>query len=125
MIDEELSGGLRAYSEAFYQYHYDATRRRGEAVLSAKERFLAAVGSDRGQELWAIIRALQAEADRVPGGPITNYIGASCLDSYPSRGRPQRNGRNHLPFDTGSPVGRSSYCDDVMVNNPLEDNIRG
>jgi hypothetical protein len=48
------------------------------AVLSAKERFLAAVGSDRGQELWATIRALQAEADRVPdpGGPIPNYIDA-------------------------------------------------
>ena len=34
--------------------------------------------SDRGQELWAAIRALQAEADRVPdpGGPLTNYIDA-------------------------------------------------
>lgn len=78
MVDEELSAALRAYSEACYQYRYDATRRRGEAVLSKKERFLAIVGFDRGQELWAAIRALQAEADRVPdpGGPIKNYIDA-------------------------------------------------
>lgn len=78
MVDEELSAALRAYSEAWYQYHYDAMRRRGEAVLSARERFLSAIGSDRGQELWATIRALQAEADRVPdpGGSVKNYIDA-------------------------------------------------
>ena len=78
MVDEELSEALRAYSEACYQYHHDAMLRRGEVALPVKERFLAAVGSDRGQELWATIRALQAEADRVPdpGGPIPNYIDA-------------------------------------------------
>jgi hypothetical protein len=78
MVDEELSAALRAYSEAWFQFRYDPARRRGDAVLSAKERFLAAVGSDRGPEYWAVIRALQAEADRVPdpGGPITNYIDA-------------------------------------------------
>lgn len=78
MVDEELSAALRAYQEAWYQYHYDPARQRGEAVRSGKERFLAAVGSERGSELWAAIRALQAEADRVPdpGGPLTNYIEA-------------------------------------------------
>ncbi|POH65851.1 hypothetical protein C3B61_09845 [Cryobacterium zongtaii] len=76
MIDEEFSAALRAYHEAWHQYRYDPARQRGEAVL--KERFLAAVGSERGPELWAAIRALQAEADRVPdlGGPLTNYIDA-------------------------------------------------
>ena len=78
MVDEELSAALRVYYEAWYQFRYDPARQRGEAVLSERERFLAAVGSDRGQELWAAIRALQAEADRVPdpGGPIANYIDA-------------------------------------------------
>lgn len=51
---------------------------RGEAVPSLKERFLAAVGSEWGPDLWAAIRALPAEAERVPdpGGPIKNYIDA-------------------------------------------------
>jgi hypothetical protein len=78
MVDEELSAALRAYYGAWYQFRYGPARQRGEAMLSEKELFLAAVGSDRGPELWAAIRALQAEADRVPdpGGPITNYIDA-------------------------------------------------
>ena len=78
MVDEELSAALRAHYEAWYQYRYDPARQRGEAVLSGKERFLAAVGSERGPELLAAISALQAEADRVPdpGGPLTNYIDA-------------------------------------------------
>lgn len=75
MVDEEPSAALNACAEARHQYHYDAVRRRGEAVVSAKERFPAAVGSDRGQKLWAAVRALQAEAEQVPdpGGPIKNY----------------------------------------------------
>jgi hypothetical protein len=78
VVDEELSAALRAYYGAWYQYRYDPTRQRGEAVLSEKDRFFAAVGSERGPELWDAIRALQTEADRVPdpGGPLTNYIDA-------------------------------------------------
>ena len=78
MVDEELSAAVRAHYEAWYQYRYDLARMRGEAVPSGKERFFAAVGSERGPELWAAIRELQAEADRVPdpGGPPGNYIDA-------------------------------------------------
>lgn len=87
MVDEELSAALRAYSEAWFQFRYDPARQSGESVPSVKERFLAAVGSDRGPELWAAICALQAEADRVPdpGGPIRNYIDAlhAWADTHP------------------------------------------
>jgi hypothetical protein len=78
MVDEELSAALKVHYKAWYEYRYDPARQRGDAVPSGKERFLAAVGSERGPELWASIRALQDEADRVPdpGGPLTNYIDA-------------------------------------------------
>lgn len=78
MVNEELSAALKAYGEAYRQWRYDPARMRGESVPSSYERFLAAVGSERGPDLWAAIRALKAEAERVPdpGGPIKNYIDA-------------------------------------------------
>lgn len=78
MVNEELSAALEVYREAWWQWRYGPERMRGEAVPSLEERFLAAVGSERGPDLWAAIRALQAEAERVPdpGGPLKNYIDA-------------------------------------------------
>lgn len=78
MLDEELTAALRAHREARYAYAPDPARQRGEPVPSGDERFLAAVGARRGQKLLAAIRALDAEARRVPdpGGPLGNYADA-------------------------------------------------
>lgn len=45
---------------------------------SGDERFLAEIGSERGQQLLAAVRALHAEAQRVPdpAGPLGNYADA-------------------------------------------------
>jgi hypothetical protein len=47
-VGEELSAAGKAYSEAWYEHRYEPARQRGEAVLSGKERFLVAVGTERG-----------------------------------------------------------------------------
>ncbi|UNK46916.1 hypothetical protein [Arthrobacter sulfonylureivorans] len=78
MVDDELSAALRAYREAWHDYTHDPARRRGESVPSGDERFLAEIGAERGQQLLAAVRALRAEAQRVPdpGGPLGSYADA-------------------------------------------------